>query len=182
MRDIVTAPIFIRLGARQRAPDGAEIASIRRVNISNVVASGVDPRYSAIIAGLNGHDIEDVRLTNIQIQYKGGGNLANASREIPEGEKSYPEPSMFGVTPASAFYIRHARGITFNNVTVSFETPDPRPRFVVDDVKGIQFFRTNAQQTSDAKLFSLKNVLNFVVSESENFSDIKLARVDHKIF
>jgi polygalacturonase len=180
MRDIATAPIFIRLGARQRAPDGAVIATIRRINISNVVASGVDPRYSAIIAGLNGYDIEDVRLTNVQIQYKGGGTIADASREIPENEKSYPEPSMFGLTSASAFYIRHVRGVTFDNVNVSFETADARPRFVLDDVKDIDFFRTNAQQTADAKLFSLKNVLNFTVLQSRNVSDIKLARVDQK--
>src|SRR5256885_9176959 len=45
MRDITTAPIFIRLGSRQRAPEGTPIGAIRRVNISNVVASGVESKY-----------------------------------------------------------------------------------------------------------------------------------------
>ena len=42
MRDITTAPIFIRLGARQRAPEGTPIGAVRRVIISNVVVSGVN--------------------------------------------------------------------------------------------------------------------------------------------
>ena len=73
MRDIANSPIFIRLGAGSDAPEGTPIGAIRRVNISNIVASGISQKYSAIIAGLNGHDVEDVRLTNIRLQYKGGG-------------------------------------------------------------------------------------------------------------
>ncbi len=182
MRDITTAPIFIRLGARQRAPGGAPIAAIRRVNISNVVASGVESKYAAIIAGLNGHDIEDVKLSNIRIQYKGGGTKADAAREIPEGEKSYPEPSMFGVTSSYGFFIRHARGITFDNVEVSFEGDEARPAFVLDDVKNIEFFRTNAQLSNGVKMFSLKNVTSFSSTQSRTVGDVKIGRVDQKQF
>ena len=181
MRDIANSPIFIRLGARQRAPEGTPIGAIRRVNISNVVASGISPKYSAIIAGLNGHDVEDVKLTNIRLQYKGGAS-ADAQRAIPENENSYPEPSMFGITPSSAFYIRHARGITFDNVEVSYDGPDARPAFVLDDAKDVEFFRTNARLSDAAKMFSLTNVLNFAVSQSRNLADTKLMKVEQKQF
>ena len=180
MRDIANSPIFIRLGARQRAPAGTPIGAIRRVNISNVVASDISQKYSAIIAGLRGHDVEDVRLTNIRLQYRGGGIAADAQRAIPENENSYPEPSMFGITPSSAFFIRHARGITFDNVEVSYDMPDARPAIVLDDAKDIQFFRTNAQISDSAKMFALTNVLNFMVSQSKNLSDIRLARVEQR--
>ena len=182
MRDITTAPIFIRLGARQRAPDGTPIGGIRRVNISDVVASGVESKYAAIIAGLSGHDIEDVKLSNIRIQYKGGGTKADAVREIPEGEKSYPEPSMFGVTSAYGFFIRHARGLTFDNVEVSFDGDEARPAFVLDDVKNIEFFRTNAQLSNGLKMFSLKNVTNFSSVQSRTVGDMKIDRVDQRQF
>src|SRR6185369_11098971 len=99
MRDITTAPIFIRLGSRQRAPDGTAIGAIRRVNISNVVVSNAESQYASIVAGLAGQDIEDVKLSNVRIHYKGGGTKQDAAREVTENEKSYPEPSMFGIIP-----------------------------------------------------------------------------------
>lgn len=182
MRDILTAPIFIRLGARQRALAGTPIGGVRRVTISNVVASGVEPKYASIIAGLPGHDIEDVKLSNIRIHYNGGGTNADAVREMPENEKSYPEPSMFGVTPAYGFYVRHARGITFDNVEVTFGSDDARPAFVLDDVKNIDFFRTNAQLSSGVRMFSLKNVSTFTSMQSRTIGDLKVERVDQKQF
>ena len=182
MRDITTAPIFIRLGARQRAPEGTPIGAIRRVNISNVVASDVESKYAAIIAGLSGHDIEDVKLSNIRIQYKGGGTKADAVREIPEGEKSYPEPSLFGVTSAYGFFIRRARGIAFDNVEVSFEGDEARPAFVLEDVKNIEFFRTNARLSIGGKMFSLKNVSNFSLMQGRTIEDMKIERAVEKQF
>ena len=182
MRDVTTAPIFIRLGARQRGPQGTPVGSVQRINISNVVASGIDPKYSAIIAGLNGHDVEDVKLSNIRLQYKGGGTAADAQRAIPENENSYPEPSMFGITPAYAFYIRHVHGLTFDNVEVSFDGADARPAFVLDDVKDAEFFRTNAKLFGASKIFMLSSVLNFAVSQSKNIADTKIDRVERKEF
>ena len=55
---------------------------------------------------------------------------------------------MFGVTPAYGFYVRHVRGITFDNVEVSFEKDDARPAFFLDGVKNVEFFRTNAELLS----------------------------------
>ena len=77
---------------------------MRRIIISNVVATDVDPRYPALIAGLAGHPVEDVDLTNIRILYRGGGTREDAAREPPENETAYPEPSMFGTLPAYGFF------------------------------------------------------------------------------
>ncbi|MBC7796475.1 MAG: right-handed parallel beta-helix repeat-containing protein, partial [Pyrinomonadaceae bacterium] len=182
MRDITTAPIFIRLGKRQRAPEGAPIAKIRRIIIDNVVVSDAHHEFASIIAGLAESPVEDVRLSNIRIHYKGGGTREDAMREPPENEKHYPEPSMFGVLPAYGFYVRHARGITFDNVEVSFEKEDARPAFLLDDVKNVEFFRTNAQLVAGAKMFVLRNVTNFSLSQSRNLKDEKFERVEKKEF
>lgn len=180
MRDITTAPIFIRLGARQRAPEGTPIGGIRRVSISNVVVSDAESKYASIIAGLAGHDIEDVRLSNIRIHYKGGGTKEDAARVVPENEKNYPEPSMFGVLPAYGFYIRHARGIAFDNVEVSFEKEDTRPAFMLDDVKNVEFLRANAQLPPGVPLFSLWNISNFIVRQSHGVEDTKIETADKR--
>ncbi|HMJ61320.1 MAG TPA: glycoside hydrolase family 28 protein, partial [Bryobacteraceae bacterium] len=116
MRDIVNSPIFLRLGSRLRAPEGTPMGDMRRVNITNFVVYNADPRYSSIISGIPGHDIEDVKLSNIRIVYKGGGTKEQAALSPAENETMYPEPRMFGVTPAYGFFIRHVKGIELDNV------------------------------------------------------------------
>lgn len=78
MRDIVNAPIFLRLGARLRSPENTPVGKLRRVTISNVNVYNADSRYSCIISGIPGHYIEDVTLSNIRIVYKGGGTTEDA--------------------------------------------------------------------------------------------------------
>lgn len=72
MRDLSNAPFFLRLGARMRGPEGVPVGRMRRITISNVVAYDADPRFAAIISGIPGHPIEDVKLSDIQIWYRGG--------------------------------------------------------------------------------------------------------------
>ena len=182
MRDITTAPIFIRLGKRQRAPEGTPVAKVRRVIIDNIVVSGAHHEFASIIAGLAESLVEDVRLSNIRIHYNGGGTKADAQREIPENEKNYPEPSMFGVTPAYGFYVRHAKGVAFDNVELSFEKDDARPSFFLEDVKGVEFFRTNAQLSPGAKMFVLKNVSIFSSSQGRGRDDVKIATAARREF
>lgn len=180
MRDITTAPFFIRLGKRQRGPEGSPISQVKRINISNVVVSDAHSEFASIIAGLQESLIEDVNFSNIYIEYKGGGTKEDALREVPENEKSYPEPSMFGVIPASTFYVRHAKNITFDNIRVSFQKEDFRPAFVLDNVHGIGFDRLKI--ATNFKLFSLKNVTDFSVTNSRNIADTKIEKVEKREF
>ena len=182
MRDITTAPIFIRLGKRQRGPEGTPLAKVRRIIIDNVVVSGAHHEYASIIAGLAESQVEDVRLSNIRIHYNGGGTKADAERAIPENEKNYPEPSMFGVTPAYGFFVRHVRGIAFTNVDVSFEKDDARPAFFLDDVTNAAFVGTNARLAPDGKMFVLRNVSDFSSSQSRNRDDVKIAIAERREF
>src|SRR6185295_14813203 len=109
--------IYIRHGIRARGPDRPTSGSLRRVNISNVVAYNVDPRYSGIqIMGVPGHDVEDITLSNIRIYSKGGGTAEQARLTPREDAQGYPEPNQYGILPAVGAYIRHARDIQFDNV------------------------------------------------------------------
>src|SRR4051794_20587026 len=84
MRDVSNAPLFIRLGSRMRAPEGTPPGSIRRVMITNLTAVDVDSRYPATISGIPGHDVEDVTLENIRLQYRGGLTLQQAAEQPPD--------------------------------------------------------------------------------------------------
>ena len=120
MRNIISCPIFLRLGSRMRGPAGVPVGKLHRIIISNIVAYDTKPGYCSIISGIPGNNIEDVQLSNIQIYCTGGGTKDMASKEPPEKENAYPEPGMFGSTPAYGFYVRHVKGIEFNNVQVSY--------------------------------------------------------------
>ncbi len=72
MRDICNSPIYIRLGNRARGPKELPVSVIRRVKLSDITVKDADCRYASIIFGIDGHPIEDVTLSNIYIQYRGG--------------------------------------------------------------------------------------------------------------
>ncbi len=201
MRDVSNAPIFIRLGSRMRAPEGAAIGSIKRVTISNVVVYDADPRYGSIISGIPGHDVEDVKLTGIRIVYRGGLTLDDVAKQpadkvntfffrggvpprepyaTPEREKEYPEPSMFGMIPAYGFFIRHASGIEMTDVNLSTMSEDRRPAFVFDDVKEIGLSHVKAQKAPGVPSFMLMNVESLSIDHCAPAADIQAAKISRK--
>lgn len=101
----------------------------------------------ASIVGLPEYKIQNVTLRNIEIVSPGGGNPYYAYRglapaeldSIPEMATSYPEFSQFKELPAWGFYIRHAEGITFDNVTFKALKKDYRPAIVMDDAGEVTF-------------------------------------------
>jgi polygalacturonase len=205
MRDVSNAPIFLRLGARMRVPEGTAIGAIRRVTISNVVVYDADPRYGSIISGIPGHDVENVKLSDIRIWYRGGLTMDQVAKqpadlvngffyraqggvppreplETPEREKEYPEPSMFGLLPAYGFFIRHAKGIELSNVEVNFLQEDRRPAFVLDQVNGASFENVKAQKAPNVSTFVLKNVENFETFHCRPVADMQVSRADRREF
>lgn len=99
----------------------------------------------AVIVGMPENKIKNVTFTNVEIKYPGGGNPLFAKvglkelDKIPELPKSYPEFSVFKELPAWGFYIRHAEGVTFKDVTLSVIKKDYRPAVVLDDVHNSSF-------------------------------------------
>ncbi len=198
MRDITNAPLFLRLGNRARGPAGTPVGAIRRVQISNITVKNADPRYPSIIAGLPGHPIEDVRISNVHIEHRGGLTLDQVAQQPadlvntfflrgagltgprdpfapPEQEKAYPEPSMFGLLPAHAFYVRHARNLVVRDVTVRFLAADTRPAVVLDDVTGATFDGVHLQRAPGTPAFVLRGVKDFTARACDDVTDSKRA-------
>ncbi|MGY4385747.1 polygalacturonase [Pedobacter sp. UYP24] len=178
MRDINNAPIFIRLGARQRAPKDFPYSQLHRVMISNIIAYDVTGDQGAIISGIPGHDIEDLTLSNIHIYFKGGGTKIQAAREVPALIKDYPEPDSFGITPAYGFFIRNVKDLKMSDVEVSYSSEDLRPAFVLDNVDGADFQHIRAQKADGVPMFMFKQVKNFNLFNSGQLPNTKLATVD----
>jgi len=146
MRDIAGAPIFVRRGNRARTPGEPRPGVIRRVTISNVVASGVSSAHGILVSGIPGYPIEDLRLSNIRVHYAGGGTKADAALVPEEKEKEYPEPDMFGRMPSYALFARHVAGLDVRDADFSFETPELRPAIQLQDVVRVDLDHIRAQQ------------------------------------
>jgi polygalacturonase len=181
LRDINAAPIFLRLGARQRSPQGTPVGHLRRVSIDNVRVYNSDSMYVCLITGILGHAIEDVKLSNIYLYQQGGGTKELATRVIPENEKKYPEQTMFGPLPAAVFYIRHANNIQINNVEATIMRPDERPSVCLDDVHNISFNNVIFNQPKAPAAFSLTNVSDFRTFNCRNVRDLLIEKADKQI-
>jgi len=171
--------IFLRIGERRSGKKG----KMNNISISNVYAEvplkKPDAGYNyegpvedlprnispASIVGMPDATINNISLKNIEIHYPGGGNPNYAKvgldelDKVPELPANYPEFSMFKELPAWGFYIRHAKGITFENVKLICEKEDYRTAIVLDDVQGATFKSMKIREPGKKKepVFSYKS-------------------------
>ena len=181
MRDIVSAPIFLRLGSRMRGPAGVPVGGLRRILISNIVCSNAHSDICSILSGVPGHPIEDVQLSDIYIQHSGGGTKDDAKIRPPEAEEKYPEPDMFGRMPAHGFFLRHARNISLSNVEIRSGEPDYRPAFALENVNGVDLFRVRTPSTAGAPTVLLNQVDNFSADRCGQLPLTHYEHVDQKM-
>jgi polygalacturonase len=180
MRETVGAPIFLRLGSRMRGPEGVPVGAIRRVNISNIVSSNASSKICSMITGIPNHKIEDVKISNVLVQHPGGGTKADAGIQLGEKEKEYPEPTMFGTTPAHGLLIRHASGIEVNDFKVVTATKEERPCVIVQDADHVDFFNLKTDQAAGMPTFVLHDVKDFSVEKSRPIPDTQISETTNK--
>jgi polygalacturonase len=136
MKSGVQTPIFLRVGARRG--EGGNDWNMRNVLIENVVGSSCSWIASSI-TGVPGRRIGGgIVLRNVDLTLKGGITGDDWRKPVPEAEKSYPENRCFGTPlPAHGFYLRHADGVSFENVKIRVDGEDPRPAIIKDDCTDI---------------------------------------------
>ncbi len=181
MRDIVSAPIFVRLGNRMRGPQGRPVGTLQRVIIGNVVCHNAGSRISSILSGVPERSIQDIKIHDVYIEHQGGGDKEMAAIQPPEEERDrYPDPGRFGPMPSNGFFIRYVKNIEMSHIEISAAKEDFRPTFVLNDVQGADFFRIKSPHAANVPLFALNNVAAFSVAGSRPVPDTELQHVDHK--
>ncbi len=163
--------IYLRTGIRW---NNGKMGYLRNITLSNikveVPATKADAGYSyegpiedlprnispSGIVGIPELPIENVTLKNVEIIYPGGGNKLYAFRgtsdeeldSIPEMKDVYPEFSQFKELPSWGLFIRHAKGITLDNVRLVAGAKDYRPAIVADDVQGLEIKNLKTEEPS----------------------------------
>ncbi|HEY3990994.1 MAG TPA: glycoside hydrolase family 28 protein [Acidobacteriaceae bacterium] len=171
MRNVFRSPIFLYLGSRMRGPKDAQVGTLRRVLLSNIVSSHAG-QLPSLMVGIAGHPIEDVKISDVYLHQQGGGNLAMAAIAPPIKDNAYPEPTMFGQLPATGFYLRHVRNLEASNIEIATEAADARAAFCLQDVEGGDFFRVRVPAGSTA--FDLRAARNFRSFGSLSPADTRL--------
>jgi polygalacturonase len=181
MRDLVSGPVFMRLGSRLRGPkETTKVGTLKRILISNLECHNAPMRISSILSGIPGHAIEDVKFSNIYVENAGGATAEATKIEPPELESKYPEPNMFGATPASGFFLRHVRNLEMSHVEVATAAADARPAFYLADVERADFFAITAPQGPQGT-FALHGVKDLRIGWSRAAADATLGTADNKI-
>jgi len=180
MRDLVSGPIFMRLGARLRGPaENTKVGTLKRVLINNLTCYNAPQKVSSILSGIPGYAIEDVKLSNIYIETVGGAAAEAAQVQPPEFENKYPEPSMFGAMPASGFFLRHVRNLEMSHVEIANKMPDARPAFYLSGVERADFFAVTAARGVNGA-FALHDVKDLRIGWSRAAADVALESVDNR--
>ncbi|WP_260735505.1 rhamnogalacturonidase [Tunturiibacter lichenicola] len=183
MRDIVDAPLFLRLNRRDRGPkDTMFPGSLRRVLISNIVSSNSAATTASVFSGIPGNTIEDVQVSGCYFQHRGLVHPSGPSkplpdwrtRQVPEIEEGYPDPNRFGLTPSHGFFIRHFKHIAMSHVEIAPLNNDPRPAFWLEDVQRADFFAISAPSQPN---FALRNVTDLRILWSRAATDTTLQNV-----
>ncbi len=177
MRDLRSAPLFLRLGTRMRGPKDAKPGVLRRVLLSNITCMN-SSKLPAILAGVEGHPLEDIRISDVVLEQAGGGDAALAASEPEEKANAYPEPEMFGPLPATGLFARHVKNLEVSNFAVEVRATDARAAFWLGDVTGADFFRVRVPE--GAAVFELRNCTGFRSFGSARLEDVKLPNADRK--
>jgi polygalacturonase len=180
MRNLVSSPIFMRLGSRLRGPkEGTRVGTLKRILISNLTCYNAPQKLSSILSGIPGHSIDEVKLSNIYIETVGGAPREAAQVQPPELEGNYPEPRMFGPMPACGFFLRHVRNIEMSHVEIATVADDARPAFYLKSVERADFFAVTAPRGVEGA-FSLNDVKDLRIGWSRAAADTNLSSVESK--
>ena len=177
MRDIISCPIFLRLGSRLRGPKGTGdqstvVGTLQRVLISGINCFNSASKFGSNITGIPGFNVKDVKISDVFVQHVGGGTAEDAKIVVPEKENAYPEPGMLGTLPAHGFYFRHVNRLEMSHVEVQPAAPDARPCIVTDDVHRADFFAITAPSTPPAFSFNKSTDIRVLMSRAAPDSTI----------
>lgn len=146
--DQVRVPFFIKFGDRGRPIGGTDKRQppqfARNVRISGVTARQAGPA-GCYIMGLPENPARDVRVTDCEFEFAGGGDDALAESVVPLKREAYPSCDAFGSLPAYGIFIRDAAEVELQGLNFHTLAPERRPALRWQRVRGLSL-----EQITDA--------------------------------
>lgn len=131
-------PIYITTGCRNRGPkEVTEPSRGQNIMISNVQALDCDSLAGIIITGMENAPLKNISLSNIFVEYRGGGTADMAQKKYREQGTNYPEPRWAGPTPSYGLFARHIDGLKLRDITFALKKDDVRPAVMLENVKNL---------------------------------------------
>jgi hypothetical protein len=121
-----------------------------------------------------GYFVENVAFSGLHLTFPGGGTQEDAQGVVPELRDRYPEYHMFGTLPAYGIYLRHVKGLTFEDITLNTVAPDMRPALVGEDVEDLELTNFRAAGTGPAALLRLSDTRQVYLHGCRPLSDVAL--------
>ncbi len=178
MTNGVKYPIYITLGDRMRDPNPG-ISRGRSISISNVVANQTDSTSGISITGTPDSKLENIRLSNIRIQYSGGGNRASGFTDFPELGAGYPDPPK-QLTPAYGIFARHIKNLELYNITFDYLRNEYRPAMHLNDIDGIDIDRFKAKTHSGIPIAQFEKINSLIITNSAALSNGIIVLIEGK--
>jgi hypothetical protein len=110
----------------------------------------------------------------MHLTYPGGGTREDAQRSVPELRDHYPDYHMFGTLPAYGLYLRHVKGLTFEDVTLNVAAPDLRPAVVGEDVEDLELSSFRAAGGGAEALVRLRDARQVYAHGCRPLNDVPL--------
>ncbi len=162
----INGSIFMKLGRQPKY----EPAIMRNVIISNIVADGIgcwkankedpyhkdeyDQRIGITITGQEDCIMDNVTISNIHLQFAGGGTDADAKRPLKDtAPKGYPKYNNFGITPAYGINCQYVKNIRFNNIVFDYIEKDVRPAMFFQESENVTLNGIYAKVSDKAKSY-----------------------------
>ena len=166
MMEVADYAIYLAVGKRNRTPHLETPSRMRNISISNVVATGIDPMSGIQIIGLPESLLENIRLDNIRLMFRGGGTKEDAQRIVPELGTGYPEPRNIGRLSSYGVFVRHVHGLELANINLGFEVEDQRPAMQCEDVDGLDIFNFKAKIAPGVPVAKYTAIQHFTATNS----------------
>ena len=123
--ELARCPLFVRLGNRNRRPNGEtpKQGSMDNIDFSNVNVKACT--IPMIVSGIEDLPIQSLSLRDIRINRIGSGASVDP-KSVPEQSAEYPEATMFGSVPGRILFCRHTAPVKLERCSAnaaSLENP-----------------------------------------------------------
>jgi hypothetical protein len=96
---------------------------------------------------------------------------------VPELEKAYPDPHVFGVMPSWGVFARHVKNLQVRDVELRVLQDEQRPAVVLDDVANARLFNVQLTGKTSVPLWTFNHLVDLKVRDCTDLPESEMPAV-----